>query len=305
MTMLRPPGPRQWRRRWFLLIPVLCVSLAPYAAFGGSRQALAIDGTAVATGGTFDKAVQYEHGELVRQNMGRAIALYCEAAREGDTRAFLNLAWIFLNGRGVARDDHAAVFWLRRAAARNVPQAVNLLRVLPPVAASGQGCVAAPVNVVRAAYTPGYTPDVIRSVAPPAAYREAVEQAARDAGIGANLLDSIVMVESGYRATAISPKGAMGLTQLMPATASRFLVKDPFDYQENLRGGATYVRSLLDLYAGDLSLTLAAYNAGEGAVASYGGIPPFAETQAYVRRVEQLCNCTASAAAEGSLQAKK
>ena len=287
-----------------LLAPALCVTLASYAASGSPRQILAND--AVPAGGAFDQAVHYEHGESVRRNMGRAIALYCEAAHRGDTRAFLNLAWIFMNGRGVARDDRAAVFWLRKAAAANIPQAVNLLRVMPRTAASGGGCATRPPDIVRAAvYIPGNTPGIIRAATPPPAYREAVEQAARDAGIGADLLASIVMVESGYNAAAISPKGAMGLTQLMPATATRFLVQNPFAYQENLRGGAAYVRSLLDLYAGDLSLTLAAYNAGEGAVASYGGIPPFAETQAFVRQVKQLCNCAESSPEAGSLQAGK
>jgi hypothetical protein len=278
------------------LAAVLCASLAPHGAFGSSPPS----DMPTAGGGAFDRAVHYENGESVRQNKGRALALYCDAARKGDTRAFLDLAWIFMNGRGVARNDRVAVYWLRKAAASNVPQAVNLLQVMPPVAASSGGCTARPVNIVRAAYGPSYIPDDARSATPPAAYQEAVEQAARDAGIGTNLLAAIVAVESGYNADAVSPKGAMGLTQLMPGTASRFGVQNPFDYRENLRGGATYLRSLLDLYGGDLSRTLAAYNAGEGAVESYGGIPPFAETEAYVRQVQQLCNCAALPPAGGS-----
>ena len=87
----------------------------------------------------------------------------------------------------------------------------------------------------------------------------------------------------------------MGLMQLMPATAERFHVGNPFDYQENLLGGAAYIRSLLDQFGGNLSLALAAYNAGEGAVAAYRGVPPYAETQAFIRMVTELCDTTDTA----------
>ena len=93
-------------------------------------------------------------------------------------------------------------------------------------------------------------------------------------------------MESSYDARAVSPKGAKGLMQLMPDTARRFGVSDPFDPEQNVRAGATYLRSLLDLFKGDTRLALAAYNAGENAVIRSGNrIPAFAETQAYVPRV--------------------
>ena len=98
------------------------------------------------------------------------------------------------------------------------------------------------------------------------------------------LLDALVAQESAYDITAVSHKGAQGLTQLMPATAARLNVKDVFDAEQNLRGGATELSRLLKKYS-SLSLALAAYNAGEGAVAKYGGIPPYAETQDYVVKV--------------------
>lgn len=99
------------------------------------------------------------------------------------------------------------------------------------------------------------------------------------------LVDSVIQVESNYNATAVSPKGALGLMQLIPATAERFGVRDPFDAAENIEGGVKYLKHLHELYQGDQKLALAAYNAGEGAVARYGTVPPYAETQSYVVEV--------------------
>ena len=98
------------------------------------------------------------------------------------------------------------------------------------------------------------------------------------------LLDALVAQESGYDIKAVSHAGAQGLTQLMPATAARLNVKDVFDAEQNLRGGATELSRLLKKYP-SMSLALAAYNAGEGAVQKYQGIPPYAETQDYVVKV--------------------
>ena len=102
----------------------------------------------------------------------------------------------------------------------------------------------------------------------------------------AHLLHAIIAVESAYDARAVSSKGAQGLMQLMPATAQRFGVLDPFDPHENVRAGARYLKALMAQFNGDLKLTLAAYNAGESAVVRYGNrVPPFAETQKYVPKV--------------------
>jgi soluble lytic murein transglycosylase-like protein len=102
------------------------------------------------------------------------------------------------------------------------------------------------------------------------------------------LVKAVIQVESGYNHKALSNKGAMGLMQLMPDTASLFNVRNAFDPEENLRAGTRYLRQLLDRFAGRLELALAGYNAGPGAVEKHGGVPPYAETRDYVKQVMML-----------------
>ena len=104
-------------------------------------------------------------------------------------------------------------------------------------------------------------------------------------GVDPKLIHAVIRQESNYDPFAVSPKGALGLMQLLPSTAERFGVKDVFVPAENIRGGVKYLRYLMDRYPGQAALVLAAYNAGEGAVDRYGGIPPYRETQAYVARI--------------------
>ena len=115
-----------------------------------------------------------------------------------------------------------------------------------------------------------------------------VEQTASRYHVDPELIRAVIRVESGYDPKAVSSKGAMGLMQLIPATAQRFGVADPFDPKQNLEGGVTYLKYLLDLFGGDLSLSLAAYNAGEHSVQRSGGIPAIPETQSYVRKVTSI-----------------
>jgi soluble lytic murein transglycosylase-like protein len=140
-------------------------------------------------------------------------------------------------------------------------------------------------------------------VAPPSGIEDAVRRIAAEQALPPQLIHSVIKVESNYNTHAISSKGALGLMQLIPATARRFGVSDAFNPVENIQGGARYLRYLLDLYNGDYPLALAAYNAGEGAVARYGGVPPFAETQNYVILVRRQLELARKAAADKTIAA--
>jgi soluble lytic murein transglycosylase-like protein len=121
-----------------------------------------------------------------------------------------------------------------------------------------------------------------------AAYGGDIRAAAKQTGVSAALLRAVIHAESGFNARALSYKGAQGLMQLMPATAFELGVGDAFDPGQNISGGARYLAMLLRDYHGDVNLAAAAYNAGAGAVSKYGGVPPYAETQVYVKRVALL-----------------
>ncbi len=116
-------------------------------------------------------------------------------------------------------------------------------------------------------------------------------------GVSLDLVRAIIQVESDYDHLARSSKGAQGLMQLMPATAERFGVGDPFDPRQNIFGGVQYLRILLDMFGGDIVLAAAAYNAGENAVIRYSGVPPYRETRNYVEKVQALLGNAVSAVA--------
>lgn len=118
--------------------------------------------------------------------------------------------------------------------------------------------------------------------------RKLVSDVSLEHGVDPRLVDAVVRVESDYDPHAVSRRGAQGLMQLMPETVNRLDVGDPFDPEENIRGGVREISRLVDRYAGNLQLALAAYNAGEGAVARYRGIPPYKETRSYVSRILSL-----------------
>ena len=123
----------------------------------------------------------------------------------------------------------------------------------------------------------------------PGRYDSVIDEAAEEHGVSADLVRAVIQVESGYNPRARSPKGAMGLMQLMPGTAAELGVRNPYNPSENIRGGVAYLRSLLDRYNNDETLALAAYNAGPTAVEKYGNVvPPYRETQRYVDKVQNI-----------------
>ena len=125
-------------------------------------------------------------------------------------------------------------------------------------------------------------------LSPPTEIRRIVERLAPQNGLEIKLVFAVIAAESAFDARAVSPRNAQGLMQLMPETAARFGVRDPFDAEDNIRGGMTYLHGLMQQFGGNLDLALAAYNAGEGAVAAYGTVPPFDETIDYIDRVKRL-----------------
>ncbi len=246
----------------------------------------------------------YEHGEGVKRDAARAAALYCEAARDGDADAAYALGWMLANGRGVPRDDARAVAMFAWAAHTGHAQSKAMLVLMRSTAPDPPDCL-------RPAVPPlawGPPEPVVEIVAPPppAAAAEPepdpfadlprwkrqiadlVDRLAPRFGVDPRLALSVIAVESNFDPKARSPKDARGLMQLIPETAERFNVRDPYDPRQNVQGGLAYLRFLLAYYRGDVVLAAAAYNAGEKAVDRHGGIPPFAETQAYVRKVLAL-----------------
>ncbi len=119
-------------------------------------------------------------------------------------------------------------------------------------------------------------------------YGPLIQKASDKYKVDYSLVKAVIKAESNFNHKAVSPKGAQGLMQLMPKTASTLQVKDSFEPESNIEGGVKYLRYLMNVYNGHLQLALAAYNAGEKAVAKYGGIPPYNETQGYVKRVMSL-----------------
>jgi soluble lytic murein transglycosylase-like protein len=148
-----------------------------------------------------------------------------------------------------------------------------------------QAVVVQPREVAARVHEP--LPETVSNVAVPLSSNvvEMINQIATAYGVEGPLVHSVIRAESNYNAVAVSNKGAMGMMQLIPSTARRFGVQNPFDPKQNIEGGVRYLRFLLDYYKNDYKKAIAAYNAGEGAVDRYQGIPPYSETQAYVYQV--------------------
>jgi hypothetical protein len=173
-----------------------------------------------------------------------------------------------------------------------------LLVAMPLLAESIPSSVPAPAvkTVVRAdvktgrlvrTFVASTAPPITPNMPAPKQLTELVDRIAAQQGVEAPLVQSVIRAESNYNPAAVSPKGAQGLMQLIPSTARRFGVADTFDAAENIQGGVRYLRFLLDYYHDDYTKSIAAYNAGEAAVDKYKGVPPYAETEGYVRAVSK------------------
>ncbi|MGE5492736.1 MAG: transglycosylase SLT domain-containing protein [Actinomycetota bacterium] len=230
------------------------------------------------------EARSYEHGEGVRKDAGRAMQLYCEGARRGDAEAQYSLGWMYANGRGTERDDRLAAYFFGLASRQGHPQAQRMLRYVGLPASHGPDCLALRYSTAGAAEG-----DVLLARTP--SERKVVDLVQRLApqyGISPRLALAVIRAESNFDTRAVSRRNAQGLMQLIPETSARFNVARPFDPEQNIRGGLAYLRWLLAYFKGNVPLVAAAYNAGEGAVNRFRGIPPFAETRDYVKRIRKL-----------------
>ncbi|CAN5855569.1 hypothetical protein BH11PSE8_BH11PSE8_31120 [soil metagenome] len=239
------------------------------------------------------QAVAYEHGEGVTRDRTRAAALYCEASRLGDAEAQYNLGWMYANGRGVAHDDVLAAYFFNAAAEQGDEKAIAMLQRVGGPPQVMPDCMRDPTPPEpEAPLAWPHAPAVINSKAPKPLL-DLVEKIAPEYLVHPQFALTIMEAESRFNPVALSPKNAMGLMQLIPETSARFNVKKPFDPAQNIRGGVAYLRWLLAYFEGDVALVAAAYNAGEGTVNRYRGVPPYAETRAYVQRVLKGVGATA------------
>lgn len=215
-------------------------------------------------------AVRYEHGRGVQRDYQRAYRLYCLAADRGDSEAYYALGWIYFNSRGVPRSPAIAAGWFEKAATAGDPAAARMLTVL-------------------AAEEPRDDPRCKPLGRQQIPNRPEIEQWVRIRapayGLDPELVLAVIEAESNFNPRAHSAKDARGLMQLIPDTARRFGVSDSWDPAQNMHGGMAYLQWLMRLFEGDVPRVLAAYNAGEKAVESHHGIPPYPETRNYVRRI--------------------
>ncbi|GEO39637.1 hypothetical protein SAE02_37850 [Skermanella aerolata] len=267
--------------RQSLIIIGLCFAPIQANAETPDKTVLALE-TLAQSGSTraqFELARRLEAGIGTKPDSSKAFDLYCKAAAKGHPVAAYKIGSLFLSGKGVSRSEPMAASWFRRAIELGHPEA----REMMPKAVSLKDLPAPGCYIVSAlAPTPGV------ALMPPAQIEKMVRGMAPDFGLDPNFVLAIMQIESNYRTDAVSPRNAQGLMQLIPDTAERFGVKDPFDAKDNMRGGMRYLRWLLAYFQGDVSLVAAAYNAGEGAVERYRGVPPYKETETYVKRLNSV-----------------
>ena len=271
--------------------PHLCVRLLAAAGFALATGAIAaqeISSKSDVASSLLAQAVAYEHGEGVPKDPLRAAALYCEAARSGDAEAQFSLGWMYANGRGIARDDALAASLFVLAAEQGHAAARKALHFIHDDLGRLPDCMLPDEPVVSGAPLEELV-DPFADL-PPAKQKIAdlVNTLAPAFTVAPRLALAVITVESNFDPKARSHKDARGLMQLIPDTATRFRVKNAFDARDNVRGGLAYLRWLLSYYRGDVALAAAAYNAGEGVVDRYRGVPPYPETRSYVQRVLAL-----------------
>jgi TPR repeat protein len=272
------------------LAPLMPLSMALLCAVAGAAARVPADqGDGAQAASLREQAIAYEHGEGVPRDAARAAALYCTSARLGDMLAQYNLGRMYAYGRGVARDDAAAAFFFHAAAEQGLEAATNMLELVGGTTGEVPTCMRPRLSALAGAGGPGVD---YRAIAP-REIMDLVHKIAPQYRVEPQLALAIIATESNFNPRALSPKNAQGLMQLIPETSERFNVKNPYDPAQNIRGGLAYLRWLLAYFEGDVALVAAAYNAGEGKVERYRGVPPYLETRAYVQRILKAVGATA------------
>jgi hypothetical protein len=240
------------------------------------------------TGGLVAQALAYEHGEGTAKDQRKAALLYCEGARAGDAEATFRLGWMYANGRGVVHSDAMAAFLFARAAAAGHVYAREMQRYVGDDSGVVPDCMRPPEPDPPVALM-DESPDPFADLPPDKKkIADLVVRAAPQFAIEPRLALAVIATESNFRPDARSVKDARGVMQLLYSTAARFKVRNRSDVRDNVQGGLAYLRWLLAYYEGQVTLAVAAYNAGEAAVDKYNGVPPYPETRDYVRRVRLL-----------------
>ena len=225
----------------------------------------------------------------------RAANLYCEASRYGSAEAVYRLGMLYAFGRGVPQNRDYAANLFGIASVHGHFEAQKMLETIeiktndtPPCVTEAIAPERGSAHVVAKVESPAIDTYIASLPKSKRWVVDLVETIADWHKVDSKLVLSIITAESNFKVRAKSNKDANGLMQLIPATAERFNVKNAFNASQNIKGGVQYLRWLLSYFRGDVALTVAAYNAGEGAVDKYHGVPPYAETKAYVKKVMDL-----------------
>lgn len=276
-----------WPPQWITgLVFLTCIPIA------GSTDLVLLEHEPLAVRQLMQQASEFESAADTPDNDWQAAVRYCAASRLGSLEAQYRLAMLYAFGKGVPASRPLAAALFSQAASQGHVEASKMLDSIQMSSSELPSCISTGEAPNKAPPPPSFSPNIDRFVLALPAHKQWVialtTQMSAWYALDPKLVLSVIAAESNFEQGARSPKAAMGLMQLIPDTAERFNVRNAYNATQNLRGGMAYLRWLLSYYRGDITYVLAAYNAGEKRVDRHRGVPPIAETQAYVRKVMGL-----------------